>query len=386
MRRRDPGGTRRRVRCRDERGAILPLVAVLLGVVLIASLWGANAAALYGLRREEQRAADLSALAGAANIPLTAVLGASEPATTACDQAARLLSPSTAPLANNLAATKTGPTCASGVRVEPLFDWALIGHARDALDAKFAPIRALDLCGPLRATIDPFLGLLSGTDCTRLEGVVDALPDNLSPATLTPRVRVTIEELAEAPVPIPAFSGRELISAAAKARRRFKNVVVVPAVRTSEITGVPQYVTDLVSGAPAPLTDINLNIPLAQMRNTIIPKLWEANAALGSQINPLMPPGYAFDLSGLILDVQDVYDPPTASSPPSPLQVASEAITRGEPVIVLRLFRMPVLGIPAFDFTAAYLSPLADGHVRATPIPVQDLSRAKGLFGATLIR
>jgi hypothetical protein len=368
-------------RLRSEDGAIAPLMAALIGVLVMASVWGANTVSMVGVRREHQRAANLSALAGAANIPLTGLLAPSEPATTACDQASRLLSKPAAPLSNDLAATKAGPTCVEGVTVEPLFDWSVLGRTRNAIAQLLAPVQAQNLCGPLRGLLDPLLGQLGVGDCNRLKAVIDAAPDNLSPAAMTPRVRVTIRERVEAPIPLPGiFDGTRIIQASAQARRRFKNVVVVPAVRTSAL-GLPQIVNDLLSGAPADLTNLNLNLALADVRNRLMPKLWQANDQLKARTA-----GQA-DLTQFLLDMQDLYDPPTSASPPSPIEVAQEAIRRGEPVFIVRAYTMPILGIPAFDFTTAYLTPLANGNFKAAvPVPVADLSRANGLFGATLVR
>jgi hypothetical protein len=367
---------------RDEGGAVLPLMAALIAGLVIAAVWAANVATMVGVRREHQRAANLSALAGAANIPLTGLLAPDEPQTTACDQAERLLTPAAAPLSNNLAATAAGPTCVDGVTVEPLFDWSVLERTRNALAQLLGPVQAQNLCGPLRGLLDPLLGTLGAGDCARLEAIIDAAPDNLAPAALTPRVRVTIRERVEAPIPMPGiFDGVRTIDANALARRRFKNVVVVPAVRTSAL-GLPQIVNDLISGAPADLTNLNLNTTLADVRNRLMPRLWQANEQLRTRTA-----GQA-DFSQFLLDMQDLYDPPAGgATPPSPLEVAQEAIRRGEPVFIVRAYMTPLLGIPAFDFTTAYLTPLANGNYRAvTPVPVADLSRANGLFGATLVR
>jgi len=388
-RRREHKSTRRRssssgcimIRLGREDGAIAPLMAALIAGLVLISLWAANGATLVGVKREHQRAANLSALAGAANLPLTGLLAPSEPQTTACDQAERLLTPAAAPLSNDLAATKVGPTCLDGVSVEGLFDWALIDRVRQSIASLIGPVQAQNLCGPLRGLLDPLLGLLSLDDCHRLEAVIDGLPDNLSPAALSPKVRVTIREKVEAPVPVPGFfSGVNTLTATALARRRFKNIVVVPAVRTSAL-GLPSIVNDLISGAPGNLDNINLNVTAAQIRNTIMPQLWRANQEMSSRTAGQV------DLTGMLLDLEDTYNPPTGSTPPSPAEIAVEAARRGEPVFILRVFTMPILGIPAFDFTAAYLSPLSTGNWRAlVPVPLEDLSRANGLFGATLVR
>jgi hypothetical protein len=386
-RRREHKRTRRRssssvgfmTRLRGEEGAIAPLMAALIGGLVLITLWAANGATLIGVKREHQRAANLSALAGAANLPLIGLLAPSEPQTTACDQAERLLTPAAAPLSNELAATAAGPTCVDGVTVEALVDWALIDRVREALNQYIDPVQARNLCGPLRGLIDPLLALLSVDECRRLEAVIDALPDNLSPAALTPRVRVTIREKVEAPVPIPGFfSGVNTLSATALARRRFKNIVVVPAVLTS--AGLPRIVGDLISGAPGPLDNLDPNITAARVRNEIMPALWRANQEMASRTNGRV------DMTGMLLDVEDMYNPPTGGAAPDPAAVAREAIRRREPVFILRVFTMPVLGIPALDFTAGYLTPLANGNFEVRPVPLEDLARANGLFGATLVR
>jgi hypothetical protein len=389
-RRREHRSTRRRssssgcimIRLGREDGAIAPLMAALIAGLVLISLWAANGATLVGVKREHQRAANLSALAGAANLPLTGLLAPAEPQTTACDQAERLLTREAAPLSNELAATKAGPTCVDGVSVEGLFDYAIIERVQRSLESVLGPVQSRSLCGPLRGLIDPLLALLSLGDCNRLEAIVDGLPGNVAPAALTPKVRVTIREKVEAPVPVPGFfSGVNTLTATALARRRFKNIVVLPAVRTSAL-GLPQIAPGLWQGAPADPNNLNLNTTAADVRNTILPQLWRANQELASRS------GGQVDFTGMLLDLEDTYNPPTGATPPSPAEIAVEAARRGEPVFILRVFQMPILGIPAFDFTAAYLSPQSNGlNWRALyPVPIADLSRANGLFGATLVR
>lgn len=373
-----------------EDGAAAPLIIVLVAGLVVTSLWGASTVSLYGVRREVERAANLSALAGAASIPLIGIFASGEPQSTACGQAERLLTQARAPLSNNLSVTSAGPTCLAGdVTIEPLADWPLVEEIRDALETLTSTLGVpLNLiCNPLvGGLLDPFLRSLTATDCATLRTAVDGLPENLSPATVTPRVRVGIRNRVEAPVPLPEFDGEHIVSATAVARRRFKNLIVLPAVRTNSVTGIAQPVADLWSGVPAPITQINPNPAAASVRDLLLPILWQANDALGNAVNPLLPPGSELDLSQLILDVQDLYDPPGGAAPPSPLDVAAEAARTGDPVVILRIFRMPILGIPALDFTAAYLTPLANGSFQALPIPLTNLTTAQGLFGATLVQ
>lgn len=403
-------------RQRDETGAIsILLAAISLGLVVLV-LAGSNAAGLLGVRREAQRAANLSALAGAANLPLIGLLSSPEPQTTSCDQIDKTFAPSSALLTPELG-DGTVPRCGDGVTVSAEVDWLRVEAVRDALALL---IESLDLPADLCATveepvedeplledelleeeplledelleeeplledddltvvglsftsagdelIDPLLGELTDLECASLEGAIDGLPDNLSPAVITPRVRVLVEGLYEAFVPLPAFAGQHAVDAEATARRRFKNLVVLPA----------------VNGAPQPLSDLN---PTAtDARDTLLPQLENASTSLADALAPYLPAGVEFDLSGLFVDLYDLYDPPPSAPAPSPLDVADDAVNSGEPVVLLRLFEMPVLGIPALDFTAAYLSKLSDGSFEATPVPVSELSGASGLFGASLVR
>lgn len=369
-------------RQRTETGAISVLLAALsLGLVLL-TLAGANAAGLIGVRREAQRAANLSALAGAANLPLVGLFASPEPHTTSCAQIDKSFAPSSALLTPELGGGAV-PACGAGVTVSAQIDWLRVDAARDALALliQSADFPA-DLCEPIEVTppnplldlpgvstlIDPALAGLTDLECAELSNAVHGLPDNLSPATITPRVHVSVQGEYEAFVPMPAFAGQRAVDAEATARRRFKNVVVLPA----------------VNGAPQPLNDLN---PTAtEIRDTLLPAAEQAAAELAAAVAPFMPPGIGFDLSGLFVDLYDIYDPPTAAPAPSPLDVAEAAVESGEPVVLLRLFDMPVLGIPALDFTAAYLSRLADGSFQATPIPVGQLSAASGLFAASLVR
>ena len=369
-------------RQRNETGAISVLLAALsLGMVVLA-LAGANAAGLVGVRREAQRAANLGALAGAANLPLVGLLASPEPHTTSCAQVQKAFAPSSALLTPELGSGAV-PSCGAGVTVSAEVDWARVDAARDALalliDSADLPA---DLCEPVLVApadellgtpeiytlVDPILAGMTDAECASLDAAIDGLPDNLSPATTTPRVSVHVEGTYNAFVPMPSFAGDHVVDAEATARRRFKNLVVLPA----------------INGAPQPLDDLN---PTAtDARDTLLPEFETAAAALSDAVAPYMPAGVSFDLSGLFVDVYDLYDPPAAAPAPSPLEVAEAAVESGEPVVLLRLLQMPVLGIPALDFTAAYLSRLSDGSFQATPIPVSELSAATGLFGATLVR
>ena len=412
-------------RQRNETGAISVLLAAIsLGLVVLV-LAGSNAAGLLGVRREAQRAANLAALAGAANLPLLGLLSSPEPQSTSCAQVDKTFAPSSALLTPELG-DGTVPRCGDGVTVTAEADWARVEAVRDALALLLGSLNLpADLCAavepvldpidpvldpvledpileettdtvlepidpvldpivkdPIKVVglsfssassasadlIDPLLGELTDLECASLAGAIRGLPDNLSPAVITPRVKVLVQGLYEAFVPMPAFAGEHAVDAEATARRRFKNLVVLPA----------------VNGAPQPLDDLNPTATAA--RDTLLPELESAATALGTALAPYLPAGVAFDLSGLFVDLYDIYDPPSTAPAPSPLEVAEAAVASGEPVVLLRLFTVPVLGIPALDFTAAYLTKLSDGSFEAVPVPVAQLSAASGLFSASLVR
>jgi hypothetical protein len=370
-----------------EDGAVAPVMAAAMLVLVAVSLWGANVITIYGTQRELQRAADLGSLAGAANIPLVGLLSSGEPNATACLYADDLLQPVRSPLSNNLSTTGAGPRCSTGgVVVERIVELPYADEVEadldELVDGIYDELGSPEICDPLVQLLDPLLALLSDVDCQAVKAALDGLPENLSPATVSPRVRVTVTDTVEAPVPLPGFfEGERSLRSSAVARRRFKNLIVLPAVRTDDLTGIATPVDDLVSGAPAPLDEINLNPTVLTACDTLLSKAQEANDALAAELAPTVE----FDLTQLILDARDLCDPPGEAVPPSPLAVAAEAVGTGDPVIILRLFEMPVLGIPALDFTAAYLQQVSTDVFSATPIPVSELSSARGLFGASLV-
>jgi len=152
------------------------------------------------------------------------------------------------------------------------------------------------------------------------------------------------------------------------------------------LLGDPQICSDLTNGAPAPIDSIdlgNLN-PTAASACGLLVKVQEVNDALNAELADVAAP--SLDLSQLILDARDLCDPPAGATPPSPIDLAAEAAETGDPIVLLRLFEMPVLGIPALDFTAAYLDQVSEDTFSATPIPLADLTSARGLFGGTLVQ
>ena len=361
------------LRCSDERGAVaIVLATAMMGMVAV-SMWGVSAATISAAKREAQRAADLSALAAAANLPLVGVLSPSEPATTACAEAARLLGDDPSPLINRLAVGQA-PTCTNGgVSVSSGAAWATVTQIQNGLNSVLNTSGVLNplLCNPLvNLLLDPLLHALSIASCNEVRDAITNLPTRLSPALITPRVTIGITTAVKPPVGLAGMGDQRTITVDAIARRRFKNVIVLPA---------------LPDNTPARLGSLNLNQTAIQVRDTFLPALQTAATAVDTLLDPVLPAGTGLNLTDIVLDIRDVYDPPVGVTPPSPLQVAQEAIRTGDPVILIRLFRMPLINIPAFDFTASYLEALPAGTFRALPIPAEQLAAARGIFGATLV-
>lgn len=355
-------------RQQDERGAISVLLAGLCAGLLTLALAGVNTAGFTGARAELQRTTDSAALAGAASIPLVGVLSGDEPERAACRQAELALQPQRAPFVRELASAT--PSCATTVSVERRADGYEIDAVELALqrlvDSAALPPGLCELALP--GLIDPMLSALTGEQCQSLTDAIDGLPANLAPAVSTPRLLVRAAGSFRSFVPVPGLNAVSDLSASATARRRFKNLVVLPA----------------VGGAPQPLAD--LNPVAAQAGSGLVDAVEAAYAALRLALVPHLPAGTDFDLSGLVTDLRDLYDPPASAPRPSPLDIAAEAAARGEPVLLLRLFQMPVLGIPALDFTAAYLQRAGGDAFTAAPIPLAGLTSASGIFSATLVR
>lgn len=355
-------------RQQDERGAISVLLAGLCAGLVALALAGVNAAGLAGVRAELRRAADQAALTGAATIPLIGVLAGDEPERNACRQAANALAPRSAPLVAELGATT--PSCDSGITTERQADGYEIDAVSEALGRLVASATLPpELCLlPAPGLVDPFLSDLTGEECRSLTGAIDGLPENLAPAVSTPRLRVNVAGRFAGFVPFPGVDRGGDFSLDATARRRFKNLVVLPS----------------VAGAPQPLADLNPTADL--VGEALLDSVDATYRALAAALAPHLPTGTEFDLSGLLTDLRDLYAPPSSAPAPSPLDVAAEAAAHGDPVILLRLFQMPVLGIPALDFTAAYLEHVGGDVFRATPIPLAELTAASGIFAATLLR
>ena len=347
----------------DERGAVaVVLVSAMVGLVAV-SMWGVSAATISGVKREAQRAADLSALAAAANLPLVGVLSPSEPSTTACAEATRLLGDNPSPLLNRLSVGPP-PACGAGVIVSQGAAWDTVTAIQNSLNTLLNTTGLLNplLCNPLvNLLLDPLLHGLNIASCTELRDALTNLPTRLSPALITPRVTIRVNALVKPPVGLAGMGDERALTVEAIARRRFKNVIVLPA---------------LPDNSPAKLASLNLNQTATQVRDTFLPALQTAATAVDDLLDPLLPAGTGLNLTDVLLDVRDVYDPPAGVTPPSPLAGSQEAIRTGDPVVLIRLFRMPIVNIPAFDFTASYLSALPNGTFRALPIPAEQLAAA----------
>ena len=318
------------VRARHDDGAVAVLYAIVLAGVLVPLFaLGTTALVRSTTNGELQRAGDAGALAGAAAIPFGDVNFAR----------------------NFLAATAGGQRTDRRLR-----DLGLAYDGEDPLDVacnEVALPNANDShglgsryatavsCHPSYVSNPDLLSELE--DCASglatvpapapsLPGVpaVPSTPDlsPLLPALLYPGVRVDMSWHVTGPFDGFINGSGATETTTSVARRRFKNMVVVPEV------GLPTGDT------------INLNPLVGNLRNTAIDAMNETEQILTS--SPLTAP-CASVLDGAHDDILDAIDPPSGG--PTAQQVIDDAITTHSPLVVARVVSgVQGLDIPYLDF------------------------------------
>lgn len=438
-----------RNRARDEQGAVLIVVALVMSALLILTAGGIVSFTLYGANRELQRAADQAALAGAAalpplnpgvvanNFPVVPGLDTAynlagnaglniprlgslvpDPRAVACSYGHDSLSPGSARLINSFGAAPAspGPTvCAQSPwndnRIIPtLVSTDLAACVQNLVGAITARVNTL--LGP----VSGLLGVLGVTAVVNqvlapVNGLVADL-ERLAPAVLTPKMTVQVRSAVNPPLFSIASGGNGIqMTVTATAQRRLKNAVVVPTT-----PGVP-------------LTGLNFNTELlSQTRGVAMSTLDQVN----TQLNNLMSQfpataGCQNVLSQVRTDIGDIYNPPSSGVGQDLInaavaatqsaagragvttgQLAGEAFyvigagptpsTLASLVGPLSLLVQPLLApllnatqIPTLDvaiIAAHNLAPgslISGGKVDPTKL-ISDAVQARGLFQATLVK
>ncbi|MGH9165223.1 MAG: TadE/TadG family type IV pilus assembly protein [Acidimicrobiales bacterium] len=372
---------------RNERGAIAILVSVVLvGAALPLAALGYASYVRGATVAELQRAADSGALAGAAAIPLADLSYATtyvnnlagipllppipgaplNPLTVACQQARR------AALADN-GFSKTYATPAPN------------GTTTPACTAEYTPdqgvLGGIISCVSGIVNYSPLTGLLAAL-LSLVQGVVNNLLGagnigNLLPALLQPGIKVTLNWNERGPLDAlsPGDDGTAKVqTTTSTARRRFKNVVVLPNVPGS--TGIP--------------------IPLNQTFNAaaqalIFPTLFQLNTTVGNALSGLGISGCGNLVGSLTSDLSDLVNPPADVEAPTVQQILDDAFATAQPVLLLRIPPNPtaVLSNPFLDFVPVCVEKTGGtftGLVQNLPSTTGCIANAPGAFRATLVK
>ena len=333
----------RRVQGTDDRGAVAVLVAIVLAFVLIPLTALASGTYVRATARSElQRSADSGSLAAAAQIPLGDVnfllnyldatsggetsqtlndLGITtyqgeDPLGVACDVANE--NATGASTVGNAYATDQ-PTCKARYLGDPDVLVALRSCATAVTGYTGSPLGL--------GTLDELVPSLAG----------------LLPALLRPGVKVTMSRPVKGPLDnVFKNVNNEAQNVGSIARRRFKNVVVVPTL-TRPISG----------------RTIDLNPTVGDVRTTVLDVLTRSETVLRS--NSFTSP-CADVLAASRDDITDIVDPP--GSAPNANELLEEAFTSRTPIITL------VYGttIPFLDFVSVCVdaAPTGTGFVGRT--------------------
>jgi putative Flp pilus-assembly TadE/G-like protein len=358
-----------KIRARDEKGAVLVIVAIVMTALLTLSAGGILVFTLYGANREMQKAADQAALAGAAALPLlrpgvaleslnmnpvyrltnnvgldvplkSLVSGVPDPRAVACAYGhynmggpqgdktalegpnARLIK-----IYGSAADPFAGGTYCSNA---PWSDGRVLPTVNGLATPLTGCINSLtssltSLISQLQGALSlPLLGgILGNINATinQVTGVLNAVKnlEALSPALLTPEMTVQIRSGVNPPMMsfITGSNGIQM-TVEATAARRLKNAVVLP--NTPGLTGV------------------SLNTALAATKPTIMNALNGPGAAsLNNQLNTLMS---GLGLSGcqnllsssskLVQDIDDIYNPPAGGPAPTARDLIAGATTAAQ--------------------------------------------------------
>ena len=352
-----------KTRARDERGAVLIIVAIVMTALLTLTAGGIMTFTLYGANREMQKAADQAAVAGAAALPLLrpgvaldglplnrvytladnlgldvptkGLTSVPDPRAVACAYAKRNLEASNARLITiygSPANPGLGGLCSAapyndnGVKVELNSLTTPLSNCINSLQTRISNIQS-QLLGEL-SLVGGLLQLLGLGSVTQTVNNILAPLNNLlrnvqnlealAPALLTPEMTVTVRRGVNAPMMgfITGQAGIQM-DVQATAERRLKNAVVLP-------------------NTPA-LTNTSLNTALAQTRQPLMDALsnlnTQVNRALGvapgglglSACQDLLNPN-----SPIARDVFDIYNPPANGVAPSARDLITGATTAAQ--------------------------------------------------------
>lgn len=340
----------RRSAGRRDEGAVAVFIAIVLAFALMPAIaLGTGTYVRTTTGSELNRAADTGALAGAAEIPLgnltfagdylNQITGSQLPGTTL--QQLGITDPN---LPNPLA-----DACKAAVADATNSDNLAHSYAgTPSCDPEYIPQGGAlaDLQNCLNGTTQGLLGglggLLGGLGLGGLNPttiLTDLSP--LLPALLDPGVKVTLTWKVKSPLDQIFTSGNgSTQTATSYARRRFKNIVVLP-------------VTTLGG------TTINVDPTLQNVRSLVLNTLTSLETLLGKI--PLVSSCVSVltDLQG---DIADAVDPPGGG--PSLNSILSDAVTSNEPILAVEIPKtLGALQIPFLDVVPVCMSTVNGNYV-----------------------
>jgi hypothetical protein len=353
---------RRSRRVRGDHGAVAVLFAIVLAFALLPAIALATGAYVRtSTGTELQRSSDTGALAGAAEIPLGDVNFAESYASEVTGLG---LTTTLQSLGIQNASSIPDPlvdACANAMRDATNSD--NLGHSyadTPTCTAKYLPDTSdvADLGNCLNGAAGGVLGGLG----INLSALVSSI-QGLLPALLEPGVSVTMSWHVTAPLD-QVFGGNhgKAQTSTSYARRRFKNIVVLPQVGP-----------------------INLNPTLQQTRAEVLSLFQPLETALSTPPLSAVAGQCATVLSDVEGDVADAVDPPGGG--PSLGSIVGDATDSDEPLLAVVPTTIGGLSIPFLDIVPVCISDVGGNYV-ATPQTLTGtascLLNAPGGFRASL--
>jgi len=377
-------GSRQR---RGEQGAIAIFVSlVLLAVAFPLAGLGYSAYVRGATAAELQRSADAGALAGASAIPLADISFVNSYLANVGIQVPLL--PTSSPTDPRVIACKVAVRAAladdgfSRSYATPVPN----GMTSPACVAEYTP--DLSALGGITSCVNGivnFIPLVGGLLGGLIGGLLNILQTNtllanlkhLLPALLKPGIKTTLTFKVRGPLDAlnPSDDGTAKVqTVSATARRRFKNLVVLP--------------TTTLPGATSP---IPLNAAVGAVSQTLVDTLFALNTSVGGVLGGLGISGCGNLIGALTTDLQDLINPPPDAQAPTVAQVLTAAAADVEPVLLLMVPPNVVsaLAIPFLDFVPVCVQKVGGtftGLVGNLPTATGCLTSAPGAFRGTLVK
>ncbi|MEO7443619.1 MAG: hypothetical protein ABIW46_08820 [Acidimicrobiales bacterium] len=344
---------------------------------------------------ELQRAADSGALAGATAIPLAdltalnayrAAVGVKirrlpssppdDPRVIACNQSVRAAQVDDG-FSQHYATPTPNGTTSPDCTAEYTPDLGVLGGITSCVNGivNFVPLTGLPLVlGPLGLLVPRLVG---GLLTVLQTNTLLANLENLLPALLRPGIKTILTFDVRGPLDAlnPADDGTAKVqTVSATARRRFKNLVVLP-----------------TTTLPLTTDPIPLNAAVGAVAQTSIDTLFALNTSIGGVLGDLGISGCGNLIGALATDLEDLINPPADADAPTVEQVLQAAVDDVDPVLLLVIPTnvTSALAIPFLDFLPVCVEKVGGtfrGLAKNLPAASGCLTNAPGAFRGTLVK